>query len=360
MHRRIGTLGVVLALSVVSLTMSPVASGDDRPPAPDRITCSYTGESVPDVLPGPCDDPGDVIRVKLEGETTPVVGVEIPADGINVTAIADQDDGNSYTLRVAQVPNGAAEVFFDSESAAAGSAGGSGGPSKCNDYDFNYLFNRDSDGNQLPGKLVWNTTIKWYFNAASTPAGLTQGATSSDLQHAAAVISNTSSPCYSNDVNPVTQEFKGNYSGAGNVNSNSTCDSPSDFTGTDMVNSVAFGPITNSATLALTCLWTEGTRTMIRGELSYRIVGADIRMDDDNHNWANTGEPCTSSGSGAEYSVDGVATHEFGHVWGMGHVSEADHGNLTMSTHSSPCEFTQAELGIGDVSGIGHLYNVLN
>lgn len=347
-------------LSVASLTVSPGASGDSVPPAPDRTSCTYTEETVPDTLSDACDDPGDVIAVKLSNEITPVVNVEIPPAGYGVSAIADLANGEAYTLQVLPRDDGTTDVsFIDSAEASTGSSSGS--PSKCTDYDFKYLFLKDSNGNQIPGKLVWDAgPIKWYFNASSTPSGLSQAGVSADLQHGAAVISNTSSPCYSNDVNPVTQEFKGNYSGAGNVNANNTCDSPSDFSGTDMVNSVAFGPIDNSNVLAQTCLWlATGGKVTIRGELSWRIVGADIRFDD-NHNWETSGEACTSSGTGLEYSIDGVATHEFGHVWGMGHVTEADHGNLTMSTNSAPCEFSQSALGIGDVSGIGHLYNVLN
>jgi hypothetical protein len=39
-----------------------------------------------------------------------------------------------------------------------------------------------------------------------------------------------------------------------------------------------------------------------------------------------------------KYDVQAVGTHERGHTFGMGHVSEADHANLTMSTQTSACQ----------------------
>ena len=53
----------------------------------------------------------------------------------------------------------------------------------------------------------------------------------------------------------------------------------------------------------------------------------------------------------------GVQTHEYGHAFGMGHVSEADHGNLTMSTNiNGAWSNFEASLGRGDVLGLRSLY----
>jgi hypothetical protein len=62
------------------------------------------------------------------------------------------------------------------------------------------------------------------------------------------------------------------------------------------------------------------------------------------------------SGCSNRFSVESTATHEFGHVFGLAHVAESTHGNLTMSPSMGPCSAAPETLGKGDVLGLRALY----
>ncbi len=107
----------------------------------------------------------------------------------------------------------------------------------------------------------------------------------------------------------------------------------------DDVNLIGFGRLRGNF-LAVTCPWVFDDDT-------YAEIDIEIDRGTD---WA-LGDDCDD-----EYFLEAVITHEVGHAFGLGHVSERRHGELTMSTTGPVCDNEEASLGLGDVLGLEELY----
>jgi hypothetical protein len=109
----------------------------------------------------------------------------------------------------------------------------------------------------------------------------------------------------------------------------------------DNKNVVGFGTLPPGM-LALTCWWASGGS----------MIEADMRLNKANFLWVVS----VGSGCSNKFSVEGVATHEFGHAFGMAHVDEGLHGSLTMSPTIYACQGSETTLGRGDVLGLQSKY----
>ncbi|MFL6031602.1 MAG: hypothetical protein ACJ73Y_02380 [Rubrobacteraceae bacterium] len=114
-------------------------------------------------------------------------------------------------------------------------------------------------------------------------------------------------------------------------------------TGNDRKTVVSFGRLPESA-LAVTC-------TAWSVEPGYdRVHWSDIMINKTNFNWTIRPEARSCKG---KYDLASTVTHERGHTFGLGHVSESQHRNLTMSDRSNgPCQRSEQSLGRGDWRGL--------
>jgi len=78
------------------------------------------------------------------------------------------------------------------------------------------------------------------------------------------------------------------------------------------------------------------------------LVGFSVMLDSDDA-WSTTGAAGT-------FDVADVATHEFGHAVGLGHVNAPKDGCLTMYRYVIELETQKATLGWGDKLGLKALY----
>jgi hypothetical protein len=108
----------------------------------------------------------------------------------------------------------------------------------------------------------------------------------------------------------------------------------------DYTNTVFWGPISNTNVIAVTTIWyTHRTK---------EIVDADIEM--------NSKLDWSSSGEQGRFDIQDIATHEAGHVCGLGDLYNAPASDLTMYGYSSTGETKKDTLGAGDILGIHVLY----
>jgi predicted Zn-dependent protease len=108
----------------------------------------------------------------------------------------------------------------------------------------------------------------------------------------------------------------------------------------DNHNTVFWGPISDSRVIAVTTIWyTRYTK---------EIVDADIQMNSNLH-WSTTG-------LATAYDVQDIATHEMGHVCGLGDLYNSPASELTMYGYSSMNETKKDTLGSGDILGLQKMY----
>ena len=68
-------------------------------------------------------------------------------------------------------------------------------------------------------------------------------------------------------------------------------------------------------------------------------------------------EPWATDGNADSVDLQGVATHEMGHVVGIGHTNPPATACLTMYKFSSLGETQKRTLGLGDKLGMNALYS---
>jgi hypothetical protein len=182
--------------------------------------------------------------------------------------------------------------------------------------------------------FAWDKPYFWYFNRTSTPDGYDPDAVLPVLKAAFDNVTSERNDCGRPDRIAEGAGYQG-----------TTEREPCSDSG-DGVNVIGFGPITDDLspdTIAYTCPFTF--------QDSGEIAEADIVIGED-IDWAVTLDDCHS-----QELLEPTITHEVGHVFGLGHVSEHRHGDLTMSTTSDgPCDDRASTLGLGDMLGLEQLY----
>lgn len=179
----------------------------------------------------------------------------------------------------------------------------------------------------------WRGEMRWRFNPATVPGYLPVADTRAAVVRAAANIAGAANACGLPAGLGLAERYRGPTIRHAAVRSDGRCGRP------DGSNDVSFGDLA-AGLLAVTCLW---WRPGGRGR-DGTTVEADIRISATPGLFFLTG-PTTCDGS---WDLEGALTHEFGHAFGLGHVSADKHPGLTMADTLPPCDTAHRGLGLGD------------
>jgi hypothetical protein len=325
---------IAAAFSLAALVVGIIArSPTAQTTGPELLEACRPGErtiAAPD-LPETveleeCPVGGRVITDNGVGTGLPAPGESIYVDSLTTTGVQELEvthyrDG---TMELEHVGDEAEDAQVEPEISPAATS-----PGECSDRAYN---NAD--------RKV-ESTLSWRFNLKTTPNELARRDAMRAIHKGGANITKTRNSCRLGDRVPAGLSYEGSTPAHAQLDARGRCPNPDDQS------VVSFGKLPRG-TLAVTC-------TVMDPDPGYNpVISSDIMINKTHHNW--TTRPDARSCK-AEFDLEGVVTHERGHTFGLGHVSEARHGKLTMSERiNGACQSSERTLGRGDVLGLDRKY----
>jgi hypothetical protein len=189
----------------------------------------------------------------------------------------------------------------------------------------------------------WRVTavLDYSFNQSTTPPELDPDAAEGEINAGGTNITSVRNNCGLQDKVTAELTYLGDTNSTADISGNN-CDLDNDGD-----NVVSFGDLPRG-TLATTCIW------FVSNPSDYdEVTESDIKINKVDSRWTVNPRPRSCR---KEYDLQSVMTHEWGHTFGLGHVSESRHGKLTMSPFIGACQKSERTLGRGDVIGLNRKY----
>ncbi|MEU8803312.1 matrixin family metalloprotease [Spirillospora sp. NPDC048819] len=185
-----------------------------------------------------------------------------------------------------------------------------------------------------PSTWLRGTKVQWHYYPG------TRGLPGTGINKGVSNMADARTDCGGGRFTPppdIGEYYAGRTGNAPNITGRATCGTRD--------KSNTFGWLRMSGTannvLAATCIWYVGKTT----------IETDMALQEQGTKWWSGGKCRPGS-----YSVEAVATHEAGHVFGLAHVPGAAHAGLTMAPSIGSCDNGPATLAKGDYAGLIALY----
>jgi hypothetical protein len=254
------------------------------------------------------------------------VAVVVPPEGVTVGADGIGTRGDVVGLRVSNTATGV-RASVGGAPALRGTVGRAGSPGACADRTFH-----------LEGH-AWRTSLRYGINVGKVPSRLSKKTVVRQIQVANANMRHGRNTCGRARLGTPAAHYTGRTTQQPNIKAGATSITCGAFNTT---NTVGFGHLPGNL-LGWTCYWWGSN-----GHLS----AADIMLDNGSRLVTSIPAGCTN-----KWDLEGTATHEFGHAYGMDHTG-AGHANLTMDHSERPCSGYARTLGLGDWLGMRKMYGL--
>lgn len=318
-----GFPGRAITAFVLAAVVSAVCVGE----APRTPACALAGGelTVEDLPPG-----ASVLDCRAVGRvvTHDGAGLAVPEPGTTVSVDALTADGSERGFTVAVAADGTVSYAYEADHARARPGSRADAPAPCTDAAYS-----------TAGRKEYGT-YEWFLGDGPLPARLSQGEARHAFEAAVSAITASRNDCGIDDAVSARARYLSTTSNEAGIDHEARCVRRD---GLSVWDAGDIGP----DAVATTCSWSRPAP----GGGPEELLEADVRFN--THDYTFTDNPsgaCTHA-----YDLRSVATHEAGHVFGLGH-SGTGHENLTMYASSFACSTAARTLGRGDVLGLRSLY----
>ena len=180
------------------------------------------------------------------------------------------------------------------------------------------------------------------MNTSSTPSYLSSAAALSRVREGVAGLLAGVTDCAVSLTPRLYASYLGTTTGRANMTS-AECGSA------DGKNVVDFGDLP-STEAARNCFWYTTWPV-------HEVTEADIRFNSSQQEVTFYATDLPPSPCNGRYDLEGIATHETGHTFGLLDLDSSAHPNLTMRGQGlTDCSDEQRTLGLGDILGLNAMY----